>query len=318
MKAAFDRARLALDFLEEHRLEPSVAHYGLALAFLTNPRSPLADAIERLTGDGLRLSSEAAADLSRRYLSPEQSIGAREQAVVRQAAELGALSTDAHEVTSALGRDVGSFAAQADTWPREADRFITRLSDAERQLAEVREEIARLRTRIGGEKPGPLTESDDMGRDPLTQALDQSGAQRVLNQLVDYKRDYVLLMFGLDDLIGINERYGRPVGDNVLNAFTATLSEIFPRQELIRWTGNEFVIVMKDTGSTAVRLLAEEALAAMRARRLKLRGSGLAIGVVTASAGMVLGRDEPATIVLDNARERLLEAAARGGNRVEG
>lgn len=318
MKASFDRARLALDFLKQHRLEPSVPHYGLALALLTNPRSPLACEIELLTGDGLRLSAEAAADLSRRFLAAEPTIGAREQAVARQAAELGALSTDAHDVTSALERDVGAFASQAEAWPRETDRFVTRLSDAERQLAEVREEIARLRTRIGGDAPGPLTEGEDMGRDPLTQALDQSGAQRVLNQLVDYKRDYVLLMFGLDDLIGINDRYGRPVGDNVLNAFTATLSEIFPRQELIRWTGNEFVIVMKDTGSTAVRLLAEEALAAMRARRLKLRGSGLAIGVVTASAGMVLGRDEPATVVLDNARARLSEAAARGGDRVEG
>ncbi|MET0271153.1 MAG: diguanylate cyclase [Sphingomonas sp.] len=319
MKAAFDRARDALDFLEQHRLEPSVRHYEFALAWATHPGSPLAQEVRSLTEDGLRLSAEAATQLADRHLRNDRGAQAeaREQVVARQAAELGALSSDAHDVTSALERDMGTIVAQAEDWPRETGGFVARLSDAERQLAEVRAEIAKLRDRIG-DAPGRLDDGDEAERDQLSDALDQSGAQRVLNQLVDYKRDYVLLMFGLDDLVGINERYGRHVGDNVLNAFTATLTEVFPRQELIRWTGNEFVVVVKDTGTTAVRVLAEEALSAMRARRLKLRGSGEWIGIVTASAGMMLGRDEGAPFVIDQARARLIDASSRGGDRVEG
>lgn len=314
MQVAFERARAALDFLEHHRLHPSPAHYAFALAHLDDPGSDLSRGIYAHTDGGLRLTADAVAALAARHLSPdrEAAVDRRERTVAGQAAELGVLSSDAHQVTSALERDVGAIVAgEADG--AAAAPFVARLTEAERQLAEVRAEIARLQNRIGQESDPAEGE-----RDQLTSALNQSGARRVLEQLGRHDRDYVLLMFGVDDLMSINERFGRPVGDNVLNAFAATLAQTFPQQELIRWAGNEFVIVMTDVAAAAARVIADEALEAMHARRLKLRGSGAWIGIVTASAGIVVAHDSPVPLVLERAREKLTAAGIAGGNRVEG
>jgi diguanylate cyclase len=75
--------------------------------------------------------------------------------VTRQAEELGALTSDAQELTSALERDVGTIVARSDDSPQARGDFIARLSDAERDLAELRAEFAKLQSRIGQPEPVP-------------------------------------------------------------------------------------------------------------------------------------------------------------------
>lgn len=312
----FEQGHRALAFLEHHRLEPTAIHYDLALSYVTNAAPDLMREIDEQTEGGLRLTYEAAAKLVDRYLlgNPKIIIGHRERTVAQQTEQLGTLTSGAHDLTSALERDVGTIVAQAEEWPKATSDFVARLSDAERELAELRSNVATLQNQIGG--------VDDLrghvDRDDLTQALNQRGAQDVLEKLTSDGRTYVLIMFSLDDLAEINERFGRSVGDNVLNAFASTLRQVFQEQELIRWSGNEFVTVMKDIALTPARLLAEEALATLEARRLKLRGSGEWIGIVTASAGIVVGQSEMTAVVLERARANVLSAAASGGNRLEG
>lgn len=316
MILTFEQAHLALAFLEHHRLEPTAINYDLALSYVTNAAPDLAREIDEQIEGGLRLTYEAAAKLVDHYLlrNPNIIIGQRERTVALQTEELGTLTSGAHDLTSALERDVGTIVAQADEWPKATSDFVTRLSDAERELAELRSNVAKLQLQIGG--ADDLREHVD--RDGLTHALNQRGAQEMLEKLTSDGRNYVVIMFSLDDLVELNERYGRSVGDNVLNALASTLRQVFQEQELIRWSGNEFVTVMKDTALTPARLLAEEALAILEARRLKLRGSGEWIGVVTASAGIEIGHSEMAAVVLERARGNMLSAAASGGNSVEG
>lgn len=312
----FDQGHSALAFLEHHRLEPTAINYDLALSYVTNSAPDLTREIEEQTEGGLRLTHEEAAKLVDRYLlrNPKVIIGQRERTVAQQTEELGALTSGAHDLTSALERDVGTVVVQAEEWPRATSDFVTRLSNAERELAELRGNVAKLQNHIGGasEQQGPVD------RDGLTQALNQDGAQEVLEKLTGDGRHHAIIMFSLDDLVALNARFGRSVGDNVLNALASTLRQVFREQELIRWSGNEFVIVMNDTTLMPARLLAEEALAVLEARRLKLRGSGEWIGMVTASAGIVAGQGETTSVVLDRARTQMLSAATSGGNRVEG
>lgn len=316
MKADFERAREVLDFLERHQLNPSAENYDFALHYIANPASELAREVNAQTYGGLRLTPDAVIVLVERHLSrnPGIVLDQRERTVARQAEELGTLTSDAHDLTEALGRDVGTMVKQTDDWPKGTSELIARLSDAERQLSELRDEFRTLRNEVsvsGQRRANPE-------RDELTQALNQSSAQQVLDRLAEHGRTYVMMMFSIDDLIGINKRFGNPVGDNVLSAFAATLRQVFPEEELIRWTGNEFIIIATDLATTAARLAAEDALAALMARRLKLRGTGEWIGLVTASAGIVVGQGEAHEAVLAHARTNVLSAAAQGGNRCEG
>lgn len=199
-------------------------------------------------------------------------------------------------------------------WHGGTSDFVARLSDAERELAELRSNVEKLQAHIAGREEV----QEDIGRDALTQALNQTGAQSLLEAFTRDARDYVLIMFSVDDLTELNEHFGRSVGDNILDAFAATLRQFFQEQELIRWSGNKFVTVMRGTALMAARLIAEEALVAMADRRLKLRGSGEWIGVVTASAGIVVSQNETITEVLERARANVLAAAALGGNKLKG
>lgn len=315
MKAAFDLAGKALAFLEFHQLQPSVAHYALALDIVTRPGSALAKAVEAHTDGGLRLGADTIAELGRAHLAAPDgaAVDRREQTVARQTAALGSLTSDAQDLTHALSRDVGTMARAADDWPQ-ADGLVARLSDAERDLADLRHEFARLRADVAAGAPPPR----DDDRDDLTQALNQQSARPLLEGYAAGGRSYVTMLFSVDDLIGINERFGRGVGDNVLNAFAATLRQVFPDEELIRWSGNEFIIVVGDLTLGAARERAEDALTAFHARRLKLRGTGEWIGIVTASAGVALAQGGTHEEVLDRVRNHVQSATARGQGQVGG
>lgn len=315
MRTAFDRARRALNFLELHQLDPSPAYFEFALAVIGAPGSALSEAVATHTDGGLRLSAATVQMLVERHLSrpPEQTLERRERTVMRQAQELGTLTTDAHHLTEALGRDMGAFAEQAADLPAAAADFVHRLSDAERELAALRSEVGRLRDNIV-----PAPPPGDADRDDLTQALNRSGAAGVMARADAGGQGHVVLTFGVDALEAINDRFGRAVGDNVLNAFAATLQQSFEEEELIRWSGNEFLFILRDLPAAAARLRTEQALAAFAARRLRLRGSGEPIGTVTASAGIAVGAagGQEASLIASRANAAL--AASRGGNQLEG
>lgn len=314
MPNAFVAARDALAFLEVHRLEPMAANYAFALAVVGDPNSDLARAVASETDGGLRLTARSLETLSDRYLPARPDRTAeRETAVTRHADQLDALTSDAQALTQSLSNDVTAMSIDAQGWP-ESTALVTRLSDAERELADLRRDVARLQADLGslGER-----RADPM-RDTATQALTPEGARPMFAHLADQHRSYVMLIFSVADLAGINERFGHAVGDNVLSAFVANLRQAFHREEVIRWTGNEFVLVVTDVALAAARGLAEEVLASFETRRLKLRGSGEWIGVVTASAGIVVGQGGDQEAALSQARAALYRAAVRGLGQVEG
>jgi len=315
MTVTFEQARKALAFLEHHQLEPSAVNYDLALTYVTNGSPDLSHEIDALTDGGVRVSHKEADTLVKRFLSKGKAVlGKREKAVAEQTKQLGVLTSEAHEVASGLERDVATAVAQASDWPQTASDFVTRLSDAERELAELRNNVAKLQAHIEGK----VDERSNTGRDVLTRSLNRDGAQDLLRRLTNDGRSYVIIMFGLDDLDELNEKFGRSVGDNILNALAATLRDFFPEQELVRWSGNKFVTILKDTAIMQARVLADEALVAMAERRLRLRDSGEWVGVVTASAGIVVGQHELTEDVLERARANLISASEAGGNQVCG
>ncbi|MDR6788617.1 diguanylate cyclase [Sphingomonas sp. BE138] len=312
---AFDRARRALNFLELHRLDPSPSHYEFALAVIGAPGSALSEAVAAHTDGGLRLTVAAVQALVEQHLSPrrEQTLDRRERTVMRQAQELGTLTHDAHHLTAALGRDMGAMVERAADLPAAATDFVHRLSDAERELADLRNEVVRLRDNIV-----PAPPPADADRDGLTQALNRSGAAGVMARADAGGLGHVAVTFSVDALDAINDRYGRAVGDNVLNAFASTLQQTFDDEELIRWSGNEFLFIIRDLTADATRLRAEQALATFAARRLRLRGSGEPIGRVTASAGIAEGAAGQQEQSLIAARAAAALAASRGGDQLEG
>ncbi|WP_056502706.1 MULTISPECIES: GGDEF domain-containing protein [unclassified Sphingomonas] len=278
MQIEIAHARAALAFLEYHQLEPSAFNYGTALAHLSGSY--------KILSDDILASIEGAGLTNTRFVE----LGAAQAAAAATLAD--------HPGTSPVDADDAS--------------IVQRVAATERSLAELREQVARLLATGAAGRTGAV----DAEHDELTNALNQTGARRVLDKIAAQDQRYALLMFGIDGLPGINRIYGNSVGDNILNAFATKLAKAFPDQEAIRWSGNEFILAIPGQTMTALRAQAEEALQLLQGRKFKLRGSGEAIGTVTASAAMVAGHGNGIEWVIDEARAKLQGVMLAGGNRV--
>jgi diguanylate cyclase (GGDEF)-like protein len=129
-------------------------------------------------------------------------------------------------------------------------------------------------------------------RDPLTGCYNR----RHLNAaLLDgeiararrYRLSLSLIMCDLDGFKKINDTHGHHAGDELLRSF-ATLVQEMTRESIdtvVRYGGEEFLIILPETRMDGARELAERVRAAFAARRVELDG-GLSLGT-TASFGVV-------------------------------
>jgi diguanylate cyclase (GGDEF)-like protein len=121
-------------------------------------------------------------------------------------------------------------------------------------------------------------------RDPLTGALNRRQLDRCLDDAVERRRRYgnpaTLVVVDLDHFKRINDGQGHEVGDRVLQEVVVRLRARLRRLDLLfRSGGEEFVVLLPQTGVDDAVVLAEEL-------RATCAGEPLAGNAVTLSAGV--------------------------------
>jgi diguanylate cyclase (GGDEF)-like protein len=123
------------------------------------------------------------------------------------------------------------------------------------------------------------------------------------------------MMLDLDHFKQINDSYGHGTGDDVLAALGTTVQAILRTSDFVgRYGGEEFVILLPDTGRAEAEIVAE-----------KIRAAVATITVsdvtrpITASIGVAVLPDDAADSItlLRNADRALYAAKSNGRNRVE-
>ncbi len=85
--------------------------------------------------------------------------------------------------------------------------------------------------------------------------------------------DLIFFMFDLDHFKDINDRYGHAAGDAVLTQMRARLTAVFRDTDyLVRWGGEEFLVVARGTSRDAAPELAERARAAVAQTPFEIDG----------------------------------------------
>lgn len=93
-----------------------------------------------------------------------------------------------------------------------------------------------------------------------------------------HTRDLVFYLIDADNFKEINDRYGHDVGDRVLLEMARRLSSSIRHSDvLVRWGGEEFLIVSRYTDRSEAELLAERVLSAVADTPFILNGAGEAI-----------------------------------------
>jgi diguanylate cyclase (GGDEF)-like protein len=123
------------------------------------------------------------------------------------------------------------------------------------------------------------------------------------------------LLLDLDHFKQINDSYGHALGDDVLAALGTTMQATLRASDFVgRYGGEEFVILLPDTGQQEAELVAEK----IRAAVATITVSGVT-RAITASIGLaVLPNDATDSVtLLRNADRALYTAKSNGRNRVE-
>ncbi|MDP3821882.1 MAG: diguanylate cyclase [Burkholderiales bacterium] len=102
-------------------------------------------------------------------------------------------------------------------------------------------------------------------RDPLTGLANRRHFQAVMRQLAeDGKLSGTVYLIDIDHFKNINDRHGHGAGDAVLVEVARRLRETLREQDLIvRWGGEEFLVVVQTLGAEQVDTLAQRLLAAL-------------------------------------------------------
>ncbi|TAK63303.1 bifunctional diguanylate cyclase/phosphodiesterase [Methylobacter sp.] len=105
--------------------------------------------------------------------------------------------------------------------------------------------------------------------DPLTGLHNRRQFNEMLNYEVSrserHEHEFSVLMLDLDDFKDINDSYGHPSGDTALCAISTVLLEHTRKGDLCaRVGGDEFAIILTETGPSGARIVAENISCALR------------------------------------------------------
>jgi diguanylate cyclase (GGDEF)-like protein len=152
--------------------------------------------------------------------------------------------------------------------------------------------------------------------DPLTGLTNRRGGEKhIANEISRAKREkrpLSCVLIDIDRFKSVNDTYGHQAGDQLLRDVSALLRRTVRAYDiLVRWGGEEFLLVLPGVGLDLARTLAE---------RLRMAVSGLdthGIGQITVSAGAAeFENDYDFASTLRTADRRLYQAKASGRNTV--
>ncbi|MCC7095996.1 MAG: diguanylate cyclase [Thermomonas sp.] len=156
--------------------------------------------------------------------------------------------------------------------------------------------------------------------DPLTGIATRRAIESLLDQkllrAVQVEHPLCVLMLDLDHFKAINDRYGHPAGDRVLQHITGVWTHLLRVNDRIgRVGGEEFLILCPDIHLEQARPIAERLLEATRAQKLPFIDPALTIAVSIGIAEATLGESRESLVARADAA--LYRAKHNGRDRVE-
>lgn len=121
-----------------------------------------------------------------------------------------------------------------------------------------------------------------------------------------------LILFDIDCFKGVNDALGHAVGDSVLKEVARRCAALIRGEDsLVRWGGEEFLVILHDTDAHTAQRIAETLRASCRGRPFD------DVGTVTASFGVSTWHgDEPIRDTLQRADAAMYHAKQAGRDRV--
>lgn len=209
---------------------------------------------------------------------------------------------------SALIAHLADVSAQRDA----AQRLAASHAELERRVAERTRELEESNRRL-----------ERLARyDALTGLLNRRALMERLTESFSesrrYRRPLTVLMLDLDHFKEINDRHGHLLGDQAIGRVGRIIAESIRASDFAgRFGGDEFCVVLTQTGLEEARTVTEKLAGAVRAARLEAGGESVALGCSIGVAALDAATPH-AEALLAEADARLYAAKRAGRGRIAG
>ncbi len=161
-------------------------------------------------------------------------------------------------------------------------------------------------------------------RDGLTGLYNHRYFQEVLESELErakrYNHPLSLLLIDIDFFKKVNDRYGHPAGDQVLQEVSNTMVKLVRRCDMVaRYGGEEFAIILPETGLTSAKVLAQRVRRGIEQMEINYNDQMLSITISCGIACSDSSKDRSVTRnkLIENSDQALYRAKKNGRNRVE-
>ncbi|MBN9082621.1 MAG: PleD family two-component system response regulator [Rhizobiales bacterium 62-17] len=139
----------------------------------------------------------------------------------------------------------------------------------------------------------------------------------MLDQATARSRPLSLMILDIDHFKAVNDTHGHDAGDDVLKGFSHRVKNVIRSADLIcRLGGEEFVVIMPDTGMVVAHRIAERVRCAVEESMFGI-GEGAKLIPITVSIGLALSIDDTDPDMLFRRADRALyRSKNEGRNRV--
>jgi diguanylate cyclase (GGDEF)-like protein/PAS domain S-box-containing protein len=211
------------------------------------------------------------------------------------------VSSSKYPLRDRNGRIIGTWGISRD---------VTELKRAEDELAKLNFQLKQA-----NDKLAVLSETDSLSgllnRRSLYDTLKRAYMLRSRARDKGYKAEFSLILFDIDNFKTINDTFGHLAGDAVIRHIADVLDEsIRTTDTLFRYGGDEFLLLLPDTGLKAARFVAEKLLKKLLRRRCVFESKKIRL---TASAGVSCSEETLKINELLKRSDRRLYASKKAG-----
>ncbi len=327
----FTVGQRAMAAMREHGVAPTPENYLVWFTHFSGENPALSRLIRLLEENGDSFDSERCHELYQRFFVRDDAARVVHEASTRveellstlleQLSTQGQESEAASKRIDALGDLLGKsgrgdvLAKIANALRSETRRMADNARELGKELRTNSQQVAILRASL--ERVRREAETD-----PLTGLANrktfESAMRRLAAEAVETGKPLSLTVVDIDHFKRFNDTFGHRTGDVVLKLLASKLrNSVRDRDIAARYGGEEFVLLLPATDlATAVRR-AVSVRAEVASHRLRARGSGKDLGVVTLSMGVAEYRPgEPLSEFFERADRALYLAKKQGRNRV--
>jgi len=158
-------------------------------------------------------------------------------------------------------------------------------------------------------------------RDPLTDVLNRRSGLKIyreeFHQALQMDRPFSALMFDIDHFKRVNDTYGHLVGDSVLKQVANLVRKGLRESDmLIRYGGEEFLLVLPDTRASAAYEIAERLRDRISSETIVVGGVSVRVSISIGCGTLKESQNQSESSFIQEIDEALYQAKESGRNRV--